>query len=86
MKKYRGMASKDAQVNWRGNMQKGMAAEGESRMISCKGSVENVIDELSGGVRSGMTYLNAKTLSEINQNALFMGFVQGGFLIQFVLT
>ena len=72
MKKYRGMASKDAQVNWRGNMQKGMAAEGESRMISCKGSVENVIDELSGGVRSGMTYLNAKTLSEINQNALFM--------------
>ena len=72
MKKYRGMASKDAQVSWRGNMQKGMAAEGESRMISCKGSVENVIDELSGGVRSGMTYLNATNLKELNQNGLFM--------------
>jgi IMP dehydrogenase len=72
MKKYRGMASKDAQVSWRGDMQKGMAPEGESRMISCKGSVENVIDELAGGVRSGMTYLNAKSLADIRENALFM--------------
>ncbi len=72
MKKYRGMASKDAQVSWRGNMQKGMAPEGESRLIPCKGSVENIIDELSGGVRSGMTYLNATNLSEICENALFM--------------
>lgn len=72
MKKYRGMASKDAQVSWRGNMQQGMAPEGESRLIPCKGSVENVIHELSGGVRSGMTYLNAKSLQEINENALFV--------------
>lgn len=72
MKKYRGMASKDAQVSWRGNMQQGMAPEGESRMIACKGSVENVIHELAGGVRSGMTYLNAKNLNDINQNALFI--------------
>ncbi|MFT6632183.1 MAG: IMP dehydrogenase [Bacteriovoracaceae bacterium] len=72
MKKYRGMASKDAQVSWRGDMQKGMAPEGESRMIPCKGSVENVIQELSGGVRSGMTYLNARSLADINSNALFM--------------
>lgn len=72
MKKYRGMASKDAQVSWRGNMQKGMAAEGESRMISVKGSVENVIGELAGGVRSGMTYLNANRLCDINKNAIFM--------------
>lgn len=78
MKKYRGMASKDAQVSWRGNMQKGMAAEGESRMIACKGSVENVIDELAGGVRSGMTYLNAKSLAEIKQNALFMEMSSNG--------
>jgi IMP dehydrogenase len=72
MKKYRGMASKDAQVSWRGDMQKGMAPEGESRMIPCKGSVENVISELSGGVRSGMTYLNARSLADVNSNAKFM--------------
>lgn len=78
MKKYRGMASKDAQVSWRGNMQQGMAAEGESRMIACKGSVANVIDELSGGVRSGMTYVNAKNLPEIQENALFMEMSSSG--------
>ncbi len=80
MKKYRGMASKDAQVSWRGNMQKGMAAEGESRMIACKGSVENVIDELAGGVRSGMTYLNATKLSDIQTQALFMEMSSNGIV------
>ena len=80
MKKYRGMASKDAQVSWRGNMQQGMAAEGESRMIPCKGSVENVIHELAGGVRSGMTYLNANNLSEIKENALFMEMSTSGMI------
>lgn len=80
MKKYRGMASKDAQVSWRGNMQQGMAAEGESRMISIKGSVAHVVGELAGGVRSGMTYLNAVNLAQINKNALFMEMSSSGML------
>jgi IMP dehydrogenase len=80
MKKYRGMASKDAQVSWRGNMQKGMAPEGESHMIPCKGSVNDVVNELAGGVRSGMTYLNAQTLSDINKNALFMEMSASGMV------
>lgn len=80
MKRYRGMASKDAQLSWRGNMQKGMAAEGESRMIPCKGAVEDVIQELSGGVRSGMTYLNAYTLSDLTKNALFMEMSTSGMI------
>lgn len=80
MKRYRGMASKDAQVSWRGNMQKGMAPEGESRMIPCKGNVSDVIHELSGGVRSGMTYLNAYTLADINKNALFMEMSSSGIV------
>jgi IMP dehydrogenase len=66
------MASKDAQVSWRGELPAGMAAEGESRWISCKGSVVQIIDELCGGVRSGMTYLNAQTLADIHRNARFI--------------
>lgn len=80
MKKYRGMASKDAQVSWRGNMQQGMAPEGESRMIPCKGSVVDVVHELAGGVRSGMTYLNAQNLSDINKNAYFMEMSTSGMI------
>ncbi len=72
MKKYRGMASKDAQVSWRGDLPQGMSPEGESRMIPCKGSVKKIIHELCGGIRSGMTYLNAHTISEISTNARFM--------------
>jgi IMP dehydrogenase len=80
MKKYRGMASKDAQVSWRGELPKGMAAEGESRLIPCKGSVEHIIMELTGGVRSGMTYLNAQSIVEINKNAQFMEMTSSGMM------
>lgn len=77
-KRYRGMASKDAQVSWRGELPKGMAAEGEARWVNCKGSVENIVHELSGGIRSGMTYLNATTLADIHKNARFMEMTASG--------
>lgn len=79
-KRYRGMASKDAQVSWRGELPQGMAAEGEARWVACKGSVENIIHELAGGVRSGMTYLNALTLADINKNARFMEMTASGMM------
>ncbi len=71
-KAYRGMASKSAQVSWRGELPKGMAAEGESTLIACKGSVENVIDELTGGIRSGMTYLGVDQIGKMPEAGLFM--------------
>jgi IMP dehydrogenase len=79
-KRYRGMASKDAQVSWRGDLPQGMAAEGEARWVSCKGSVENIVHELCGGLRSGMTYLNANNLAEINKNARFMEMTASGMI------
>lgn len=79
-KRYRGMASKDAQVSWRGELPQGMAAEGEARWVACKGSVENIIHELSGGVRSGMTYLNANSIADINKNARFMEMTSSGMM------
>jgi IMP dehydrogenase len=79
-KRYRGMASKDAQVSWRGELPQGMAAEGEARWVNCKGSVENIVHELAGGVRSGMTYLNAYTLADINKNARFMEMTASGMI------
>lgn len=77
-KLYRGMASKSAQVSWRGDLPQGMAAEGEASYIPCKGSVADVIHELSGGIRSGMTYLGAATLKEMSEKALFMEMSSSG--------
>ncbi|MES2527188.1 MAG: IMP dehydrogenase [Bdellovibrionota bacterium] len=79
-KRYRGMASKDAQVSWRGELPKGMAAEGEARWVPCKGSVENIVHELCGGIRSGMTYVNANTIAEIHKNGLFMEMTSSGMI------
>lgn len=79
-KRYRGMASKDAQVSWRGELPKGMAAEGEARWVPCKGSVENIVFELSGGIRSGMTYLNANSIADIHKNARFMEMTASGMM------
>ncbi len=71
-KLYRGMASRSAQDSWRGGVAKGMAPEGESHMINIKGHVESVILELTGGVRSGMSYINAIQFSDIKENARFI--------------
>ena len=71
-KKYRGMASRAAQVSWRGGVPEGMAAEGESTTIQIKGSVKNIILEITGGLRSGMSYINALELSEIRDKARFI--------------
>jgi IMP dehydrogenase len=78
MKQYRGMASKSAQVSWRGEMPQGMAAEGESTLIPCKGSVVNVINELMGGLRSGMTYLGVDSIKGMSEVAQFMQMTASG--------
>ena len=77
-KQYRGMASKSAQVSWRGGVPEGMAAEGESTFVPIKGHVKDVVLELTGGIRSGMSYLNATSLSEISEKALFMEMSSNG--------
>lgn len=71
-KQYRGMASKSAQVSWRGGVPEGMAPEGESTFVTVKGHVRDVILELTGGLRSGMSYVNATTTAEIREKAHFM--------------
>jgi|JFJP01.1.fsa_nt_gi IMP dehydrogenase len=71
-KQYRGMASKKAQISWRGDMPQGMAPEGESTFVTVKGHVSDVLHELMGGIRSGMSYINATTIAEMKEKALFM--------------
>lgn len=71
-KQYRGMASKSAQVSWRGGLPDGMAPEGESTFVNVKGHVKDVISELTGGIRSGMSYINATSITEIKEKARFI--------------
>jgi IMP dehydrogenase len=49
-----------------------MAPEGESTFVWVKGHVKDVVQELTGGVRSGMSYLNATSILEIRDKARFI--------------
>lgn len=77
-KQYRGMASKSAQVSWRGGVPEGMAPEGESTFVNVKGHVRDVVLEVTGGIRSGMTYFNASDIREIREKARFIEMSSNG--------
>ncbi len=79
MKQYRGMASKSAQASWRGGVPEGMAPEGESTLVPVKGHISDVINELSGGLRSGMSYINALAIEDIRANSLFVEMTPMGY-------
>ena len=69
VKQYRGMASREAQHNWRGSSS---APEGISTIIPYKGSVSDIMDDIAGNIRSGLSYSGAKNLCELRENAQFI--------------
>jgi len=68
-KAYRGMASKDAQIDWRG---KTASVEGIATTVRCKGPVDEVLDDLARGIRSGLSYSGARSIRELQQKAVFI--------------
>lgn len=75
-KTYRGMASREAQQDWKGTVS---GVEGESTTVPALGSVKDVVEEILCGLRSGMSYLNAATIPEIRQNAEFIRISSAGW-------
>ena len=68
-KSYRGMASKDAQVEWRGQT---ASLEGIATTVPCKGPVSRILTELERGIRSGLSYSGAKSIKELQAKARFL--------------
>lgn len=79
-KTYRGMASFATQKDHRGGLKPLTCAEGVSTKLPSKGSVTPIIDEFCGGLRSGMTYANATSLSDLRENAEFVRITHAGLL------
>ena len=69
MKNYRGMASREAQTDWRG---KSSAPEGISTFIKHKGSVEPILEDIRGNIQSGFSYAGARNFVELVKNAQFI--------------
>ena len=68
-KSYRGMASKDAQMDWRGRQ---ASAEGIATKVRCKGPVADVLNDLERGIRSGLSYSGARSIKELQEKAVFI--------------
>lgn len=73
---YRGMASRDAsdektKIDGGGDSNY-RAPEGKSGKVPYRGKAKLVADDLLAGLRSSMSYLGARTLSEFHKNAEFV--------------
>ena len=69
-KKYRGMASFDAQADWKHVDYKDAHIEGESTLVECKGPVVNIVKPLCNNIKSGMSYSNARNIKELQHNCI----------------
>ena len=69
VKVYRGMASPEAQIAWRGRYS---SNEGVSRTVPLRGSANEVLFELDKGIRSGLSYSGARNISELWARATFI--------------
>lgn len=65
-KTYRGMASKEAQVNWRGAYS---SYEGVSTRVPYRGTVIRILEDIERGIRSGLSYSGARNLREFQSTA-----------------
>jgi IMP dehydrogenase len=68
-KSYRGMASKEAQVQWHGRYS---SHEGVATRVPYRGSVADVLGDLERGMRSGFSYSGARDITELQCKAQFI--------------
>lgn len=68
-KVYRGMASREAQEDWRG---KSSAPEGIATTIPYKGPVEPIFNNLVGNIKSGLSYSGATNIGGLFARAEFI--------------
>jgi len=87
-KVYRGMASLAASIGRKSKETGSMSldddlndyvAEGVEAMVPYKGTVTDILKQLTGGVRSGLSYCGAHTISQMQENAEFIKMSRAGF-------
>ena len=82
-KVYRGMASRSAAsarlaIEGRGDALDQYVPEGEEMEFPLRGPVREVVQELVGGLRSGMSYVDSATIEEFWSNASFVRQTEAG--------
>ncbi len=70
--KYRGQASSDFQNDYYGAVKKSIVPEGVDFWAQISGKAQDLIDNLLGGLRSGLTYGGARNIKELQRKAEFI--------------
>ena len=87
-KVYRGMASLAASIGRKSKETGSISldddlndyvAEGVEAMVPYKGTVTDILKQLTGGVRSGLSYCGAHTIPQMQDNAEFIKMSRAGF-------
>ena len=87
-KVYRGMASLAASIGRKSKETGSISldddlndyvAEGVEAMVPYKGTVTDILKQLTGGVRSGLSYCGAHSISQMQENAEFIKMSRAGF-------
>jgi len=86
---YRGMASFYASLGRKFREEGGLTIEddlndyvpeGVEALVEYKGSVVDIIRQLAGGLRSGLSYCGASTIPEMQKNATFIKMTTAGYM------
>ncbi len=80
VKRYRGMASREAQEDFLGQMHEWKTAEGVSTEVPYRDQQDAIIADIVGGLRSGLTYAGADTISELQRKLNYIVVTQAGRL------
>lgn len=72
VKQYRGMASREAQEEFLGQMHEWKTAEGVMTEVPLRHDQDAIIADIVGGLRSGLTYAGADTITELQRKLNFV--------------
>ncbi len=75
-KEFYGMSSAVAMKKHNGGVTNYRTSEGKRVLVKYKGSVNNTIDDILGGIRSTCTYVGAENLKELNKRTTFIRVTQ----------
>src|SRR3989338_1145868 len=78
VKNYRGMASREAQTDFMGSMSEWKTAEGVSTEVAYRDDQENILADIIGGLRSGLTYAGASTIRELQRKLDYVQITPAG--------
>ena len=78
VKIYRGMASSDVQKDYHGGVAEWKTAEGVSTEVPYREDEDDIIADIIGGLRSGLTYGGAATIRELQRKLDYIEITPAG--------